>query len=138
MKLPRSQTPSQRRASILFADCTRNYGGGAGCRIEYAGPLPKNGGPSRVSLSGIRWEDRQRLAYRHLNKVRLKKSDRVIAVCDNPRCLDKRHLYCIPAPVPPKQPKPSRVPPADPADTARTPNEAAAVLSAAPDAIDTP
>lgn len=135
MKLPRSQTPSQRRASILFADSRRNYGSGEGCRIEYAGQMPANGGPSRISLSGIRWEDRQRATYRHFNKVRLKKSDRVVAVCGNPRCLDKRHLFVIPAVVPPKQPKPSAVPPAEPAGV---PDEPAAVINAAPDTEDTP
>ena len=127
MKLPRSQTPAQRRASALFADSRHNYGSGAGCRIEYAGPLPSNGGPSRVSISGIRWEDRQRLAYRHLNKVRLKKGDRIVAVCGSLRCLDKRHLHCIPAPVPPKPPKPSPTPPAD------APAEPAAVSTTPPD-----
>ena len=70
-------------------------------------------------MSGIRWEDRQRLAYRHLNKVRLKKSDRIVAACGSLRCLDKRHLHCIPAPVTPRPPKPSLVPPGDaPADPA--------------------
>lgn len=112
MKVPRSQTPSQRRASILFADSRHNYGSGAGCRIEYAGPMPVNGGPSRVTMTGIRWEDRQRATYRHWTGARLKKADRVVAVCGNPRCLDKRHLYCIPAPIPPKQPKPLTTPPA--------------------------
>ena len=62
-------------------------------------------GSARVSLSGLRWEDRQRMAYRHWNRVRLRATDRVIAVCDNPRCLDKAHLRVIPAPVPPKPPK---------------------------------
>ena len=124
--IPRSLTPAHRRASILFAGSQRNYGSGAGCRIEYAGPMPANGGPSRVSISGIRWEDRQRLAYRHLHKVRLKKGDRIVAVCGSLRCLDKRHLHCIPAPVPPKPPKAPRTPPAD------APAAPAAVSTAAP------
>lgn len=102
--IPKSQTPGSRRASLLFAGCTRNTNG---CRIEYAGPLPAKG-PPRVTRDGRRFEDRQRLAYRHWNKVRLKGTDQVVAVCGSVRCLDKAHLFVVPAPVPPKPPKPPR------------------------------
>jgi len=98
VKIPRSITPGQRRATLLFSDCIRRT---SGCRMEFQGS-------ARVSLSGLRWEDRQRMAYRHWNRVRLLRSDRTVAVCGNDRCLDKAHLRIVPAPTPPKLPKPPR------------------------------
>lgn len=99
----RDKMAAQRRASVLFPGTGPSADGM--CRFEYKGKLTARGTIPKVSLSGIRWEDRQRLAYRHGLKVRLKVTDRVVAVCGNPRCLDRRHLHVVPYPIQSKQPK---------------------------------
>jgi len=125
-RIPKGQTAGGRRATLLFNKSIRGATK-SDCRFTYSGPVPAFGVPRvRTSCIGQRFEDWQRCCYRHWNKVRLLKMDRVVAVCaTGALCGDKRHLYVIPAPKPPKAPRPSRA-------------KAAAIATTAPDATTLP
>ncbi len=83
------------QASAIFRGTERVFGAGpAGCRIVWPGPMPASGKPLMVGQGKAR-RNHQRAAY-SLRWGRTLKSDRVVALCENPRCLDHRHLRIIP------------------------------------------
>lgn len=109
-KATKRRRPSQAQVNRVFVGSRIPRNGS--CRVEWGGPMPANG-PLMMG-EGRNRKERQRAAY-GLAFGRLKRTDRVVAVCGNPRCLDRRHLHVVPAPVQPKLPN------ADTPDTAATP-----------------
>ena len=74
---------------------------GTSCRVEWDGPFTEGQEPL-VPLPMGRKREARRMAYEiHYGLTR--PTDRIVALCDNPRCLNgKNHLRVIPALSPTK------------------------------------
>ena len=105
--MPKAWYDACRRAlrQRVWRGCEPGDRTGARCRWEWAGPMLAGGTrqPPIPMMMG-RKLDRQRGAYRWKYGARLLKSDRIVAVCGNPRCVDPVHLHVVPALKPAKAP----------------------------------
>jgi len=108
------QSAAQRRASRIYIGTERIYGGGPACRVVWPGAMPASGKP--LMLVAYRYRREHQRAVYEFKFRRTMKSDRIVATCGNPRCLDARHLRAIPAPKVPKAAKDAAAIPAAPAD----------------------
>lgn len=97
---------AQRKAERAFRGCPRVYGPPNACRNTWTGPMPEDGSPMMI-VEGRYRRERQRAVY-ELKHGLTRPTDRIVATCGSDRCADVRHLRVIPAPKPPKAPRPSR------------------------------
>lgn len=97
------RSPSQTQLRRVFANSRRPTD--RACKIEFAGLMPESG---PMMIVGPRYRRERQLACYELAFGRTRPGDQVVAVCGNPRCLDKRHLHVVPVLKPPKPPRATR------------------------------